>query len=101
MPASIGPLARLRREATRIKEDLFAIGDVDEAFAQIDEAAQSRFLEMRPCDARLLGLVFGANHHAIATCSMDIVTHGRAEIQRRNSVGRAGLDNATGIVGAA
>jgi hypothetical protein len=30
MPASIGPLARLRQEATRIKEDLFAIGDVDE-----------------------------------------------------------------------
>lgn len=35
-------------------------------FAQIDEAAQSRFLEMRPCGTRLLWLVFGANHHAVA-----------------------------------
>jgi hypothetical protein len=30
MPSAIGPLARLRREATRIKEDLFAFEEVNE-----------------------------------------------------------------------
>src|SRR5258708_36470788 len=56
---------------------------------------------MRPCSGSLLWLVFGADHHPVAARSADIVTHGCSEIERRNPVGRADLDNPARIVRAA
>jgi molecular chaperone DnaK (HSP70) len=50
MPSAIGPLARLKREATRIKEDLFAIEDVDEELGngQFVSASLGELLEREP-----------------------------------------------------
>ena len=50
MPSAIGPLARLRREATRIKEDLFAFEEVDEELGngQFVSARLAELLEREP-----------------------------------------------------
>src|SRR5260370_8489927 len=56
---------------------------------------------MRPCSGSLVWLVFGADHHPVAARSPDIVTHDCREIERRNPIRRAGLDNPARIVRAA
>src|SRR5882672_2838142 len=71
------------------------------AFAQIDETAQAGLLEMRPCRACLVGLVFGADHHAVAAAGADIVARGCREIERRDRVGCADLDDPARIICAA
>ncbi len=49
----------------------------------------------------LLGFVFRADHDAVSTGSTNVVTHGGSQIERRNPVGRADLDDPAGIRGAA
>src|SRR4030081_3555819 len=56
---------------------------------------------MRPRRGCLAGLVFGAAHHAVAAGGIDIVAHGGREIERRNPVGCADLDNPARIICAA
>jgi len=36
--------------------------------------------------ARLLGLVFGADHHTTASASTDIVAHRSGQIERRDAI---------------
>src|SRR5216683_6123960 len=71
------------------------------AFAQIDEPAQTRLLEMRPCRACLVCLVFGADHYAIAAAGVDVVAQGCREIEGREPVGCADLDDPARIICAA
>src|SRR3979409_1766617 len=56
---------------------------------------------MCPCGASLVVLVFGAHHPAVSPDSADVVAHGGGEIERRDPVGRADLDDLARIVGAA
>jgi hypothetical protein len=71
------------------------------ALSQIDETAQTGVAEMRPCGVSLLGLVFGADHHTVASASTDIVAHRSGQIERRDTVGSSNLDNSAGVDGTA
>src|SRR5260370_1170891 len=46
---------------------------------------------------RLRRLVFGADPHAVAAGSADIVAHRGGEIERRDPVGGAGFDDPAGV----
>ena len=70
--------------------------------------SRSSMKRLRPASSKwaraaraFVGLVFGADHHAVAARRRDIVAHGGGEIERRHAVGRADLDDAPRIAGAA
>ena len=67
------------------------------ALSEIDETGQTRFLEMRPCRSCLLGLVLRADYHALAAGSTKVVAQGGSQINRRDAISRADLDDPAGI----
>ena len=71
------------------------------ALPKVDVAAQSRLREMFPRGLGFLGLVFGADDDAFAAAGPQVVAHRRGQVERRDAVGRADLDDAAGVVGAA
>jgi hypothetical protein len=54
----------------------------------------TRLREIRPRRFRLARLIFGADDDPVAAARPDIVAHGGGEIERRDAIGRADLDNA-------
>src|SRR5262249_18286351 len=63
------------------------------AFSQIDEIAQTGFVEVCACRTSLLDLVLSADHHTAASASMDIVAHRSSQIERRDAIRGAHLDD--------
>jgi len=60
------------------------------ALTQVYVTAQACLGEMRPCGGRFGWLVFGADYYAVTA---GVVTYGSGQVERRNTIGRAGLDN--------
>ena len=71
------------------------------ALAEVDEIAQAGFVEKISRCLHLLRLVFGTDHDAAATRSTHIVPHRRSQVERRDAIGSADLDDQASVDGPA
>jgi len=88
-----------QQEIDRLVDDPQRLAKI--ALPELDMAAEPGTLEMRGRSSCLLRLILGADDEATAAPLSDVVAQCCRQIERRNAVGRADLDDAPCIGGAA